>query len=100
MQIWKVVWTDGTESFVWAETKHQVLAEIYPGKAYAIKDVLPLVRNCCEDRTNPWAQSGLPGHRGKAPNGPVQAVSAKSKPQLPKRLPKPRSGLLGVLQTA
>lgn len=98
MQIWKVIWMDGTESYVRAETKYQVLTEIYPGKAYTIREVLPLVRNCCEDRTSPWALAGLPGHRSKAPNSPNQALLVKSKPQLLQRLKMSRSGLLGALQ--
>lgn len=83
MLLWKVIWFDGKTNRVWAESRHQILTQIYVGQAHLIKQVVAEVRNVCDDRTNPWALAGLPGHRGEAPNPRGLAVK---RPQVANRL--------------
>lgn len=64
MQIYKVLWRDGTTTHVWAESSHQVRFSIYAAKRLEIVSILAVVRDVCDDRTNPWAWSGVAGHRG------------------------------------
>lgn len=93
MQIWKVVYRDGSAVHLWAETAYEVLHEMLRDQAADIAYVHSLVRNVCEDRTSPHAPSGTPGHRS-----PTLRYNAKMSPQASRGPTSPKNRLIGQLR--
>lgn len=64
MLLWKVTFKDGSSLHLYAESRHQVETEALTRiQRLQVLTIRAVVRNPCDDRTNPWEWAGLSGHK-------------------------------------
>jgi len=64
MLLWKVTFKDGSSLHLYANSRHQVETEaLTKAQRIQVFTIRAVVRNPCDDRTNPWEWAGLSGHK-------------------------------------